>query len=182
VTKQVGEEYLRVYHHVYGLETVTLRYFNVYGARQAADSEYSAVIPIFLTRLFRGERPIIYGDGLQSRDFTYIDNVVDANLLAAEAPADQVAGMVMNAACGGAVTVKDLCLKLIEYCGLDVEPEYADPRPGDILHSHADISLARERMGYGPQVDFETGLRRTYEWYVSQQKQGDTVAAQRGAA
>ena len=146
VTKMVGEEYLRVYHYVYGLETVTLRYFNVFGARQAADSEYSAVIPIFLSRLFRGERPVIYGDGLQSRDFTYIDNVVEANMLAASAPAEKVAGRVMNAACGGFVTVKDLCLKLIEFCGSDLEPEYADPRPGDILHSHADISLAGELM------------------------------------
>ncbi len=166
VTKLVGEEYLRVFHQVYGLTTVTLRYFNVFGARQAADSEYSAVIPIFLSRLFRGEAPVIYGDGQQSRDFTYIDNVVDANLLAANAPAQRVGGLAMNAACGGRYTVLEICRRLIEYSGQNVQPIHAPPRPGDILHSHSDISLATERLGYQPSVDFATGLERTFEWYA----------------
>lgn len=173
VTKLVGEEYLRVFHQVYGLETVTLRYFNVFGPRQAADSEYSAVIPIFLSRIFRGERPVIFGDGEQSRDFTFVDNVVDANLLAASAPGATVAGTVMNAACGGRVTVGALCLKLIEFCGLDVTPLHEAPRPGDIRHSHADIGRARELMNYAPRVDFETGLRRTFEWFAARNRQRD---------
>ncbi|MGD8394433.1 MAG: SDR family oxidoreductase [Candidatus Eiseniibacteriota bacterium] len=177
VTKLVAEEYLRVYHHVYGLETVSLRYFNVFGARQAADSEYSAVIPIFLRRLFRGERPIIYGDGQQSRDFTYIDNVVEANMLAATAPAELVAGQVMNAATGGNVTVKELCAQLIALCGTGLEPVHAAPRPGDILHSHADITRATQLLGYRPQVDFATGLRRTFEWYAERLRPGKTRGA-----
>jgi UDP-glucose 4-epimerase len=163
VTKLTGEEYMRVFHHVYEIETVTLRYFNVFGPRQAADSEYAAVIPIFLSRIFRGERPIIYGDGEQSRDFTYIADVVEANLKAAQAPA--AAGQTVNVACGRRHTVKSLCLKLIEFCGVDLTPIYAEPRAGDVKHSQAEISRARELLGYSPAVEFDTGLRRTFEWF-----------------
>jgi UDP-glucose 4-epimerase len=165
VTKLAGEEYLRVFHHVHGLETVTLRYFNVFGPRQTADSEYAAVIPIFLSRLFRGERPIIYGDGEQSRDFTYIDDVVEANMKAAAAPG--APGQTINIACGRRHSVKALCLKLIEFCGLDLVPVYAEPRAGDVKHSQADIARARAILGFAPAVEFEVGLRRTFDWFRS---------------
>ncbi|HWN81464.1 MAG TPA: NAD-dependent epimerase/dehydratase family protein, partial [Candidatus Udaeobacter sp.] len=152
-------------HHVYGLETVTLRYFNVFGPRQTADSEYAAVIPIFLARIFRGERPLIYGDGEQSRDFTYIDDVVDANMKAAEAPA--AAGQTINIACGRRHSVGKLCRQLIQFAGADLEPIHADPRPGDVRHSQADIARARTLLGYAPEVEFEVGLRRTFDWFQS---------------
>jgi UDP-glucose 4-epimerase len=165
VSKLTGEEYLRVFHHVYGLETVTLRYFNVFGPRQTADSEYAAVIPIFLSRILRGERPVIYGDGEQSRDFTYIDDVVAANLLAATAPL--AAGQTINVACGRRHSVGSLCRMLIEFAGASVEPLHAAPRAGDVRHSQADISRARTLLGYAPEVEFAVGLRRTFDWFLS---------------
>jgi nucleoside-diphosphate-sugar epimerase len=177
VSKLAGEEYVRVFHHVYQLETVTLRYFNVFGPRQTADSEYAAVIPIFLSRIFRGERPIIYGDGEQSRDFTFIADVVAANLKAADAP--RAAGQTMNIACGARHTVKSLCLALIELSGFDSSPIHADPRPGDVRHSEADVSRARDLIGYAPAIDFATGLRRTFEWFRSVEE--STRAAERHA-
>jgi UDP-glucose 4-epimerase len=173
VSKLAGEEYLRVFHHVHGLETVTLRYFNVFGPRQTADSEYSAVIPIFLSHIFRGERPLIYGDGEQSRDFTYVDDVVEANLLAARAPL--AAGQTINVACGRRHSVLALCRRLIEFAGAQIEPRHVDPRPGDVRHSEADITRARTLLGYAPRVAFEDGLRRTFEWFQS-------VAEEAGAA
>lgn len=173
VSKLAAEEYVRVFHHVYQLETVTLRYFNVFGPRQTADSEYSAVIPIFLSRIFRGERPIIYGDGEQSRDFTFVADVVAANLKAADA--QQAAGETMNIACGKRHTVKSLCLELIELSGFNEAPIHADPRPGDVRHSQADVSLARQLIGYAPSVDFATGLRRTFEWFRSIEESTRTV-------
>ncbi len=165
VTKLAGEEYMRVFHHVCGLETVTLRYFNVFGPRQTADSEYAAVIPIFLSRIFRGEQPIIYGDGEQSRDFTFVSDVVAANLLAADAP--EAVGKAINIACGRRASVGALCRKLVEFAAVSLQPHHDDPRPGDVKHSQADISRARKLLGYEPNVDFESGLRRTFDWFQS---------------
>ncbi len=165
VTKLAGEEYMRVFHRVHGLETVTLRYFNVFGPRQTADSEYAAVIPIFLSRIVRGERPVIYGDGQQSRDFTFVSDVVSANLLAARAP--DVAGRTINIACGRRHSILSLALKLSEFTGSQLAPTHTDPRPGDVRHSLADIARARALLGYTPQVDFDTGLRRTCEWFLA---------------
>jgi UDP-glucose 4-epimerase len=173
VTKLAGEEYMRVFHQVYGLETVTLRYFNVFGPRQTADSEYAAVIPIFLSKLKRGERPIIYGDGEQSRDFTYVGDVVAANLKAAVAPG--AAGQTINIACGKRHTIKQLCQQLIQCCGLDLSPIHADPRSGDVRHSQADISRARSILGYSPAVEFETGLQLTCEWFQSMHPNGSPI-------
>jgi UDP-glucose 4-epimerase len=173
VTKLAGEEYMRVFHQVYGLETVTLRYFNVFGPRQTADSEYAAVIPIFLSKLKRGERPIIYGDGEQSRDFTYVGDVVAANLKAAVAPG--AAGQTINIACGKRHTIKQLCQQLIQCCGLDLSPIHADPRSGDVRHSQADISRARSILGYSPAVEFETGLQLTCEWFQSMNPNGSPI-------
>jgi nucleoside-diphosphate-sugar epimerase len=163
VSKLTGEEYMRVFHHVHGLETVTLRYFNVFGPRQTADSEYAAVIPILLSCIFRGERPTIHGDGQQSRDFTFVSDVVQANLRAAQAP--DAPGKTINVACGRRHSVGTLCRKLLEFAGSAVEPLHDDPRPGDVRHSQADIGRARSLLGYHPEVEFEDGLRRTFDWF-----------------
>ncbi|MCB9437057.1 MAG: SDR family oxidoreductase [Anaerolineales bacterium] len=164
--KLMGEYYMQVFYTTYGLETVSLRYFNVFGPRQDPTSEYSAVIPKFITAIQQGKRPVIYGDGLQSRDFTYIDNVVHGNMLAATTP-DPV-GQVMNVACGEQYSLLDLIDILNRYMGTDAEPEFAPPRKGDIKHSRADISKAGALMGYEPLVDFEDGLARTIEWFTKQ--------------
>ena len=163
VSKLAGEYYCQAFTEVYGLETVCLRYFNVFGPRQDETSQYSAVIPLFIAAMLRGQQPTIYGDGLQSRDFTYIDNVVHGNLLGAKAP--NVAGMTMNLATGGQVTLLELVDKLNRLLGTSIEPVHAEPRPGDIKHSRADISLAREYLDFTPVVDFDAGLARTLEWY-----------------
>jgi UDP-glucose 4-epimerase len=158
--KLAGENYARSFHAVYGLETVALRYFNVFGPRQDPTSQYAAVIPNFITALLAGERPVIFGDGEQSRDFTYVANVVEANLLAMDAgPA--VAGEVFNVACGERVTLNRLVGELRELLESDVEPVYAAPRAGDIRHSLADLSHARARLGYEPSVLLREGLERT---------------------
>ena len=165
VAKLTGEYYMKSFHRVYGLETVSLRYFNVFGPRQDPTSMYSGVIAKFIPRMLRSERPTIYGDGEQSRDFTYIQNVVEANFLACHAPAAQVAGLTFNAATGNRVTLNetfDILKKLTGYSG---QPEYAPERVGDIKHSLADISLASARFGYKPSVTLEEGLERTVEWY-----------------
>lgn len=164
--KLMGEYYMQVFYQTYGLETVCLRYFNVFGPRQDPTSEYSAVIPKFITAIQQGKRPIIYGDGLQSRDFTYIDNVIHGNLLAATCP--DPAGHVMNIACGEQYSLLDLVNILNHYMGTEVEPEFAPPRTGDIKHSRADISKAGALMGYEPQVGFEEGIARTIEWFTKQ--------------
>ena len=161
--KLAGEYYAAAFVHSYGLETVALRYFNVFGPRQDPDSAYAAVIPKFITAILRGERPTIYGDGRQSRDFTYIDNVVQGNLLACAAPA--AIGETINLAAGGAVVLNDLVAQLNDILGSDLAPIYAAERPGDILHSQADISKARALLGFEPAVDFGEGLRRTVDWY-----------------
>ena len=165
VAKLAGEHYMRSFTRVYGLETVTLRYFNVFGPYQDPTSHYSGVLAIFCRKMLAGERPTIYGDGEQSRDFTYIDNVVHANLQAASAPAERVSGSMMNCATGSAITLNQTFNILKELTGYQGDLSYADPRSGDIRHSLADISLAGELLGYKPLVDFRTGLRRTVEWY-----------------
>lgn len=161
--KLVGEEYCRLFFHLYGLETVTLRYFNVFGPRQDPASPYSGVISLFLAALTEGRRPTVHGDGEQTRDFTYVTNVVDAVLRACEVPG--VAGMVINVATGRRISVNQLLATLCQLWGEGVQPVYGDPRPGDIRHSQADIARARTLLGYEPRVDFVEGLRRTIAWY-----------------
>jgi len=167
-SKLAGEYYCQAFTHVYGLETVSLRYFNVFGARQDETSQYAAVIPRFIMALLRGEPPIIYGDGTQSRDFTYIDNVVHGNLLALRAP--DAPGRVMNLATGGRVTLLELVDKLNRLMGTAIAPQHAPPRPGDILHSRAGIALAAELLDFAPLVDFDTGLARTLEWFKQRER------------
>jgi UDP-N-acetylglucosamine 4-epimerase len=164
LTKKTCEEYGRLYHALFGLSTVGLRYFNVFGRRQDPDGPYAAVIPKFVKALLNGERPVIYGDGSQSRDFTYIDNVIEANLKACLAP-DTASGEVFNIAFGGRTALIDMYRILCKYLGKDTEPIFDPPRKGDILHSNADISKAREMLGYDPEWDFDRGLRASIEWY-----------------
>jgi nucleoside-diphosphate-sugar epimerase len=165
VAKLAGEQYMRAFARVYGLETVVLRYFNVFGPFQDPTSHYSGVLAVFCRRMLAGEAPTIFGDGEQSRDFTYIDNVVHANLLAADAPAEKVAGQMMNVATGSRCTLNETFRILRELIGYDGEPVYGEPRSGDIRDSLADISRAVELLGYRSIVDFREGLRRTVEWY-----------------
>ncbi len=165
VAKLAGEHYMRSFWRVYGLETVVLRYFNVFGPYQDPTSHYSGVLAVFCRKMLAGEQPTIYGDGEQSRDFTYIENVVHANLLAASAPAEKVAGQVMNSATGARITLNDTFQVLCGLTGYRGTPVYAAPRSGDIRDSLADVRLAKELMGYEPLVGFEEGLRRTVEWY-----------------
>lgn len=165
VAKLTGEYYLKSFARVYGLETVTLRYFNVFGPYQDPTSQYSGVLAIFSKKLLAGQTPTIFGDGEQSRDFTFIDNVVHANLLAAAAPAEKVSGKVMNAATGNRYTLNEVFRLLCELTGFTGEPAYGPARAGDVRDSLADIRLAEESIGYRPQVDFREGLRRTLEWY-----------------
>jgi nucleoside-diphosphate-sugar epimerase len=164
VQKLVGEKYCRVFHDIYGLETVCLRYFNVFGPRQDPFSQYAAAIPLFINLMMAGDRPQIFGDGEQSRDFTYVANVVEGNLRALEAP-DEAFGEVFNIACGEKITVNALVREIGELLGTSVQPFYTDPRPGDILHSCADIEKARRMLGFEPVVGFKQGLRRTAQWY-----------------
>ena len=166
--KLAGEHYMRAFTRVYGLETVVLRYFNVFGPYQDPTSHYSGVLAIFCRRMLAGEQPTIYGDGEQSRDFTYIDNIVHANLLAAAAPAEKVSGQVMNTATGTRITLNETFAILGELTGYRGKPAYESPRAGDILDSLADDSLAEELLGYRPIVDFREGLRRTVEWYKTE--------------
>ncbi|HPW18548.1 MAG TPA: SDR family oxidoreductase [Candidatus Aminicenantes bacterium] len=161
--KLIGEKYAQTFHALHGLNTVSLRYFNVFGPRQDPASEYSAVIPLFVTKVLRGERPTIFGDGEQSRDFIHVDDVVRANLLAAESAG--AAGEAFNVACGVGTTVNGLLAAINEALGAGVEARYAPPRPGDILHSTADISKARRLTGFEPGLSFREGLRATIDWY-----------------
>jgi len=167
VSKLIGELYGQVFHRVYGLEFVALRYFNVFGPRQDPGSPYSGVLSLFITCMQKGAPPTVYGDGQQSRDFTFVENVVQANLLACETPG--VAGMVFNAGTGCRYTLSQTLALLEKFAGRPSRAEYVQPRSGDILDSQADISLARQKLGYNPQVGFEEGLRRTWEWYCSSQ-------------
>ncbi len=166
ITKYVGEQYCRAFHRLYGLETVCLRYFNVFGPRQDPDSAYAAVIPLFLRRLCRGESPVFFGDGSQSRDFTFVANVVQANLAACAAP-PEACGEVFNCASGNRVTVRDTADALQRLLGTDIPIKKAPGRPGDIRHSHADMSKARAVLGYAPPVSFEDGLKETVRWYTT---------------
>ena len=168
VAKLAGEYYMQVFARVYGLETVVLRYFNVFGPYQDPTSQYSGVLAKFCRGMLDGEKPTIYGDGEQSRDFTYIDNVVYANLLAAMTPADKVSGRIMNIATGMRITLNETVEILCELTGYRGMPAYVSSRGGDIRDSLADIRLAEELIGYQPQVDFREGLRRTVEWYRSE--------------
>ena len=161
--KLAAEYYCRAFTATYGFETVTIRYFNVFGPRQDPNSQYSAVIPLFITAMLSGRQPTVYGDGGQSRDFTYVANVVHANLLAADTPG--VAGQVFNAANGKSITLLELIDALNKLLGTQVEPKFAPPRAGDIRESMADITMARTRLGYEPQVDFFEGLRRSIDYY-----------------
>lgn len=165
VAKLAGEHYMQSFARVYGLETVVLRYFNVFGPYQDPTSHYSGVLAIFCRKLLAGEQPTIYGDGEQSRDFTFIENVVEGNLLAASAAAEKVAGQRMNLATGTSITLNQVFELLCELTGYRGRPAYAPERTGDVLHSLADIGRARELLGYTPRVDFREGLRRTVERY-----------------
>ena len=167
VTKLAGEHYCRVFTEVHGLETVSLRYFNVYGPRQRPDSRYAAVIPLFLEALVSGQPPTVHGDGHQSRDFTFVSDVVAANLAAARAPAGVCSGRAYNVACGGAYSLLQLLRILQDLTGRSTEPTHTDARPGDVRHTCADIAAARGDLGYQPQVGFEDGLRHTLAWFRS---------------
>lgn len=165
VAKLAGEYYMTSFYRCYGLETVSLRYFNIFGPRQDPTSPYSGVLAKFITQMLNGEQPTIFGDGTQSRDFTYIDNAVQANLLAAKAPASQVAGRVFNVATAQRADLNEtfrLLKKIINYSG---EVKYGPERAGDVKHSLADLSRTEQHLGYKPKVNFEEGLRRTVDWY-----------------
>lgn len=165
VSKYAGELYAQSFSRVLGLETVSLRYFNVFGPRQHPTSQYAAVIPKFVRAMLQNEQPVILGDGKQGRDFTYIDNVVSANLLACQAPAEAAAGRVFNVAAGKSYNLNDLYALLQEITGYEGAAQYAPPRGGDVRDSLADTSRAQQAMGYKTLVDFKEGLRRTVEWY-----------------
>jgi UDP-glucose 4-epimerase len=170
VSKLAGEYYMKSFYRVYGLETVTVRYFNVFGPYQDPSSHYSGVLAKFSMQMLAGEQPTIFGDGEQSRDFTFIWNVVRGNLLAAQAPAKEVAGRVFNVATASRITLNQTVELLRALTGYSGQVTYAPERAGDIKHSLADIDLARKHLGYNLEVDFQEGLRRTVEWYKSTMK------------
>jgi UDP-glucose 4-epimerase len=176
VQKLTGEHYMQVFASVYGVETVSLRYFNIIGPRQDANSQYSAVLAKFITVMLQGQAPTIYGDGEQSRDFTFVDNAVKANLLAAAAPAAEVSGGVFNIATGSRFSLNQTYGMLQKIIGFPGAAQYAAARAGDVKHSLADIRLARKHLQYAPDVSFEEGLTRTVDWYRQ------TTQAQAGAA
>ena len=170
VAKLASEYYMTSFYRCYGLETVSLRYFNIFGPRQDPGSPYSGVLAKFITQMLAGEQPTIYGDGTQSRDFTYIDNVVSANLLATKAPATEVAGKVFNVATGVRFDLNQTFQLLKGITGYKGDVKYEPERAGDVKHSLADLSRIEKALGYKPLVNFEEGLRRTVEWYRRQQK------------
>lgn len=161
VSKLAGEKYCSVFSQIYGLETISLRYFNVFGPNQDPSSQYSAVIPKFIRAMRNNEQPLIFGDGKQSRDFTYVSNVVDANILSATAECNS--GIAMNCAFSGFITLNELVDKINENIGKNIKPVYEKPRAGDIKHSFADINLAKSKLNYSPRIDFENGLKLTIE-------------------
>ncbi|MBI5958785.1 MAG: NAD-dependent epimerase/dehydratase family protein, partial [Chloroflexi bacterium] len=163
VAKLAAEQYCKAFTNVYGLETVAVRYFNVFGPRQDPLSAYAAVIPRFITAMLNGQQPSVEGDGLQSRDFTYITNVVHGTLLACYTP--DIAGETFNIACGGRISLLEVIALLNKMMGKQIQPIFVAPRPGDVRHSRASIEKAGQRMGYEPIVSFEEGLARTLEWY-----------------
>jgi nucleoside-diphosphate-sugar epimerase len=161
--KLAGEYYCKVFYTVFGLETISLRYFNIFGPYQDPTSQYAAAIPAFVMAILKDRRPTVYGDGQQSRDFTYVDNVVEANLLAARAK--KAKGEVVNIACGKRITINAIIELVNELVGKDIKPTYAAPRPGDVKHSLAGIGLAKKVIGYKPVVDFRSGLKKAIQWY-----------------
>lgn len=161
--KLFGEYYCSVFAKVWGLETIALRYFNVFGPYQDPTSQYAAAIPAFVTHILKGQSPVVYGDGEQSRDFTYIDNVIHANLLAARAP--RTAGQAVNIACGERITINEIINLINELTGRQVKPTYAPTRAGDVKHSLASIDKAREIIGYQPIISFRDGLEKAIQWY-----------------
>ena len=163
ISKYTGEQYCKVFYKLYGLETVVLRYFNVFGRRQSPNSQYAAAIPIFINSFLEGKSPIIFGDGGQSRDFTFVENVVEANLLACHT--EDAPGEVFNIACGGRTTINSLVMMIKELIGSGIEPVYEEERKGDVRHSQADISKAQRILGCEPKVDLEIGLEKTIEWF-----------------
>ena len=165
VSKLAGEKYCNVFSRLYGMETVTLRYFNVFGPKQDPNSQYSAVIPKFIEAIKADKQPIIYGDGTQSRDFTYVANVVEANILAATK--DIGNGLVMNCACHGQITLNELVIQINNLLGKEMETIYAKSREGDIKHSFADIKLIKEKLNYIPKISFELGLKKTIEFFTN---------------
>src|SRR3984957_18503241 len=169
--KLASEYYMTSFYRCYGLETVCLRYFNVFGPRQDPTSPYSGVLAKFITQMLNGDQPTIFGDGKQSRDFTFVDNVVDANLLACKAEAKEVAGRVFNVATARRTDLYQTFEILKKLTGYTGDVKYADERAGDVKHSLADISRAEQHLGYKPKVDFEEGLRRTIEWYRSRERE-----------
>lgn len=171
--KVVGEQYLQMFTSLYGLETVSIRYFNVFGPRQDPSSPYSGVISVFATALLENRPPTIYGDGEQTRDFTYVANVVDGVLRACEAP--KAVGEVINVATGGRISLNDLFREMKTIVGAGVDPAYAEPRAGDVRDSQADIRKAKEILGYEPAVSFEEGLKRTIEWYRTSRAAAPTL-------
>jgi len=163
LSKLVGEQYSSVFKQIHGFEIVSLRYFNIFGPRQDPESQYAAVLPRFVTALLGGKPPVVYGDGLQSRDFTYVENVVNANLLASEA--EGIAGRAFNVACGGRYTLLELLARLKAILGSGIEPIHEAARAGDVRDSQASIEAAEQGFGYRVSVDFDEGVRRTVEWY-----------------
>jgi nucleoside-diphosphate-sugar epimerase len=163
VSKLVGEKYAQAFHALFGMNTVSLRYFNVFGPRQDPSSQYAAVIPLFIAKILRGERPVIYGNGEQSRDFIFVENVVQANIEAAESAS--AGGEVVNIACGIGMTVNGLLEAVNKVLGTKIEAVHSDPRPGDIMHSTADVCKARRILGFEPRVSFLDGLKATAAWY-----------------
>jgi UDP-glucose 4-epimerase len=158
-----GEYYCKVFSEIYGIKTVCLRYFNVYGPKQDPTSEYAAVIPRFINRVLNNQPPVIYGDGDQTRDFTFVGDVIKANILAME---KNVEG-VFNIACGRKISINELANKIMEIMGVKLNPVYDNPRPGDVRHSLADISLARQKLGYVPEYNLEKGLEVTMRWFLT---------------
>ena len=167
LTKLIGEEYLRLFREIYGLETVTVRYYNVFGPRQSPHSQYAAVIPSFIHRILRDESPIVHGDGDQSRDFTYVANAVEGTVMAMEAPADRVAAGVFNIAAGGRHSLNDLLRELATILNKTPRVEHTPPRAGDIRHSQADIERAQQAFGYEPRITFREGLEKTVAYFRS---------------
>jgi nucleoside-diphosphate-sugar epimerase len=168
VSKYAGELYAATFNNVMGLETVSLRYFNVFGPRQHPSSPYAAVIPKFICQMLNAEQPMMLGDGTQTRDFTYVENVVSANLLACRAPAANVCGKMFNVAAGKRFSLNQLYTLLQRFTGFSLPAKYAPSRPGDVHDSLADTSAAEKAMGYRTLVEFEEGLRRTVEWYKNE--------------
>lgn len=166
VSKYTGEHYCKVFHYLYGLETVSLRYFNVFGPHQDPHSKYAAVIPAFIGAILNDHSPLMYGDGTQSRDFTYIDNVVSANLLAAEAP--KLQGEVINVGTGSQIVLNELIMYINTILGKNLPAKYTAERQGDVKHSLADITLAEKLIGYRPSVSFHDGLKNTINWFINE--------------